>query len=82
MEVFSKTSWLMLLLSVTFMLNVYPQGTNKVAGRVVDATTGEPLPGAAIQIENSTVGTSTDRDGNFALSNIREEHSYRAIYDE
>ena len=36
-------------------------------GRVVDAGTGEGLPGANIIIENTVIGTSTDIDGNFVL---------------
>lgn len=44
---------------------------NTITGKVIDAVSGEPLPGAAIRIENTTLGTTTDLDGNFKLSNIR-----------
>ena len=38
-----------------------------VTGRVTDATDGLPIPGANILVKGSTVGTSTDLDGNFSI---------------
>lgn len=39
-----------------------------VYGKVIDETTGETLPGAAVYLEGNTqTGTSTDIDGNFIL---------------
>jgi TonB-dependent receptor len=53
-----------------FLTSAYSQGSNSVSGRVVDTATGEPLPGAAIQVENSSEGTVTDLNGNFELAGI------------
>ncbi|MBK7409791.1 MAG: mucoidy inhibitor MuiA family protein [Saprospirales bacterium] len=39
----------------------------QVNGRVMDRQTGEPLIGATIMVEGSTIGTVTDFDGNFIL---------------
>lgn len=36
-------------------------------GKVMDKTTGEPLPGATIKIKGTTIGTATDIDGKFEL---------------
>ena len=38
-----------------------------IVGKVVDSQTGEGLPGANVQIKNSTVGTTTDVNGKFEL---------------
>lgn len=38
-----------------------------VSGRVIDAQTKEPLPGAVIKIDGVTNQTQTDRDGKFQL---------------
>ncbi len=38
-----------------------------ITGTVTDAT-GEPVIGATVIVENSTVGTATDIDGNFSLA--------------
>lgn len=39
-----------------------------ITGRVTDIATGEPLPGAAIRINGTSQGTTTDVDGNYTLS--------------
>ncbi len=44
--------------------------TGKLVGRITDSKTGEPLPGANIQIVGTPLGTVTDVDGRFALLNI------------
>ncbi len=42
----------------------------KVAGRVIDARTKEPLVGANVIIEGTLKGSSTDADGDFYIINI------------
>jgi len=44
--------------------------TGKIAGRVVDSKTGEPLPGANIIIEGTAMGASADRDGYYFILNV------------
>ncbi len=39
----------------------------KVTGTVIDASTGEPLPGVSVLIEGTTLGTVTDNSGNYVL---------------
>ena len=46
------------------------QGTGKVAGTVTDATTGEALPGAAVQLLGTTLGTATNLDGNYYIIGV------------
>lgn len=46
------------------------QQTQKIAGTVVDAHTGEPIIGANILVKGTTNGTSTDFDGNFVLEDV------------
>ncbi len=53
-----------LMTTVTFAQNV------SVSGTVTDSNTNQPLPGVSIIIKNTTKGTSTDFDGNFAIENI------------
>ncbi|OYQ32217.1 SusC/RagA family TonB-linked outer membrane protein [Flavobacterium cyanobacteriorum] len=50
-------------------LTALAQGT--VKGTVRDNATGEPLPGVNVIIEGTTNGTSTDMDGNYTLSNVK-----------
>jgi len=39
-----------------------------ITGRVTDATTGEPLPGANVVISGTTMGTVTLEDGSYSIS--------------
>src|SRR5690606_23746168 len=39
-----------------------------VAGKVVSATDGQPLPGATVMIKGTSKGTVTDFDGNYELA--------------
>ncbi len=43
-----------------------------VTGNVSDSS-GQPLPGVSIVIKNTTQGTITDFDGNFALGNVPDD---------
>lgn len=42
----------------------------KITGKIIDAKTGETLPGATAVIEGTTKGASCDFDGNFSLNNV------------
>jgi iron complex outermembrane receptor protein len=39
----------------------------EITGKVLDSTTGEPLPGATVLVKGITIGTTTDIDGNFSI---------------
>jgi hypothetical protein len=43
----------------------------KIAGRVTDNATGDPLIGVNVSINGTTQGTSTDIDGNYIILNVR-----------
>jgi hypothetical protein len=45
--------------------------TGKIAGRVTDVSTGEPLPGANVILEGTTMGSATDLEGDFFVINIQ-----------
>lgn len=44
------------------------QSPVKIAGRVLDAATGEPLPGVSVIEKGTSNGMSTDMDGNFTMT--------------
>ena len=39
----------------------------EVAGQVTDAQSGNPLPGVNIVVQGTTIGTTTDMDGNYSI---------------
>ncbi|MES1255921.1 MAG: TonB-dependent receptor [Acidobacteriota bacterium] len=47
-----------------------PPQAGLIEGRVVDAATGEPLPGARVIVTGSASEMATNRDGAFRLSNV------------
>ncbi|RMF58787.1 MAG: hypothetical protein D6746_09200, partial [Bacteroidetes bacterium] len=59
----------LLLVLITPMLAL-AQNTGKLAGRVTDGETGEPLPGASIVLVGTQLGTITDVDGNYVLLGV------------
>ncbi len=63
-----------LCFNILFSINIsfsQTARTGTISGTVVDATTGTPLPGVNIIIKNTVVGTSTNFDGEFEISDIR-----------
>ena len=66
------------LLCTFFLLaSVAAAQTGKIAGKVVDSRTNDPLVGANVVIEGTTIGSSANIDGFFVILNI-PPGSYRA----
>jgi len=61
-----KTLLICSFLLVFIGLKTHAQ-TRTVTGKVIDSKTNETLIGATVQIKNTTTGTATDVDGNFAI---------------
>src|SRR5215467_16206989 len=58
--------------SCLFLLSIFAStivfGQFTITGKVVDSTTKEPLFGASVFAQNTTSGTTTNREGEFSLS--------------
>ena len=62
---------LMLLLTCLFVgIGLANAQTTKVTGTVISEEDGLPVVGASILVKGTTVGTVTDMDGKFTLSNV------------
>ncbi|MFA8433940.1 MAG: TonB-dependent receptor domain-containing protein [Marinifilaceae bacterium] len=57
------------LLLIASALSSFSQ-TGSLKGNVKDAKTGETLIGASVYLDGTTLGTTTDFDGNYQLDNI------------
>ncbi|MDZ7264462.1 MAG: TonB-dependent receptor [candidate division KSB1 bacterium] len=57
-----------LLLSMVAV--VFAGTTGKIAGRVTDRETGNPLPGANVVIVGTSMGAASDLNGNFIILNV------------
>lgn len=68
------TSTISLLLIVMFAMAA------DIKGVVKDSETKEPLIGASVQIDGTTVGTITDLDGSFVLNGVKGETTIVVSY--
>lgn len=59
-----------LVIALIFPAIAFAGVTGKIAGIVIDAETGEALPGANIIIEGTTLGAAADREGYYAILNV------------
>lgn len=64
--IYKKLLFLLLILP----FSVLAQGT--LSGTVVDKTSGQPLPGVNVVVEGANAGVSTDFDGKFSLTNVKQ----------
>jgi len=60
---------------------VFGGTTGKIVGKVVDKQTGEPLPGANVLLVGTTMGASTDANGEYIIINVPVgTYSLKATY--
>lgn len=57
-----------LMLAFGIATTVAAQTTGTIEGRVLDAITGDALPGATVTISGTSIAASTDRSGKFQLA--------------
>lgn len=60
-------SFVLLIFALNVTLVASAQGTTKVKGKVIAASTGEAITGANISIQGTSNGTISDIDGNYSL---------------
>lgn len=62
---------LMLLLTCLFVgIGLVTAQTQTVTGTVISEEDGQPVVGASVLVKGTTLGTITDIDGNFSISNV------------
>jgi hypothetical protein len=72
MKIKQTNAVLLLAVFAAFMIpvNLFAGTTGKIAGSVLDAETGEKLPGANVVISNTPMGAATDLDGKYYITNV------------
>ncbi|MBN2103613.1 TonB-dependent receptor [bacterium] len=58
------------LILLILSMNIYAGTTGKITGRVVDQTTGDPLPGANVMVAGSGLGAASDIDGFYTILQV------------
>ena len=56
-----------------FLLNILLSNNFQISGRIFDSTNKDPLIGANVIIENTSLGATSDINGNFIIKNIEQE---------
>ncbi|AOM76504.1 SusC/RagA family TonB-linked outer membrane protein [Pedobacter steynii] len=64
---YTKRSFLTLLLVALSVLTAMSQTTSVKTGKVIDET-GQPLPGVSVKVKNTSAGSMTDKEGKFSLN--------------
>jgi len=59
------------LLLITAATGVLAGTTGKIVGKVIDAKTGEGLPGANVVLVGTKMGAATDVDGSYVIINVQ-----------
>lgn len=64
-----------------FAIVCVARGQNiSIKGIVTDSITGEPLPSVSLILKGTTIGGSTDYDGNFSISTSSKERTLKVSY--
>ncbi len=72
---------LLSFLNFLFLSSAFSQTTSKISGEVVDAITGDPLPGANVLIVGTSIGSSTDINGDYEIQGVPAgSYSVRVAY--
>ena len=60
------------LLAMLFLgaTQVHAAGSSRITGIVLDKETGNPLPGANVYLEGTSIGTASGMNGNYQITNI------------
>ena len=61
------TKYTIILCFLMFSHLLSAQTMTRVRGKILDATTGEPIPFSAISFKNKNIGSTSDFNGNFTL---------------
>ena len=63
--------FILLFLITLFLTSLaWPSTTGKIAGIIIDRSTGDPLPGANVFVQGTTLGTATDMDGQYIILQV------------
>ncbi len=72
---FSKKCFWLLIATVVSVWSLHPargfaQVVGTIVGKVTDARTGEPLPGANLVVKNTRLGSASALDGTYKIANV------------
>ncbi len=69
LKTISKSMFLLLFV-LGFSTTIHAQESGKITGTVLDKSTGDPLPGANILLDGTSLGTATSVDGKYIIRQV------------
>ena len=73
-----KTMKIFLLICLSLTVSQVLKAQQVISGRITDAADGTPVYGASVYIANTTIGTASDKAGNYTLT-VRMEGSFEIV---
>ena len=73
-------NFLLLVLCLFAFHELFAQQNLTVSGKVTDATSGQPLIAAAVQVKGTTRGAQTDLEGNYTIADVPANATLVASY--
>lgn len=73
-------NFLLLVLCLFAFHGLFAQQNLTVSGKVTDATSGQPLIAAAVQVKGTTRGAQTDLEGNYTIADVPANATLVASY--
>jgi hypothetical protein len=61
---------LFIFVLTTLLVPAQSISLNTLSGKLIDAVTSEPLPGASVYLSGTTIGTTTDKNGIYQIQKI------------
>ncbi|HNW59948.1 MAG TPA: TonB-dependent receptor [bacterium] len=62
--------WFLIISSLVWAVSLQAGVTGKIAGKIADAQTKQPIPGVNILVEGTSMGSITDVNGQYTILNI------------
>ncbi len=62
--------WFLIIFSLVWIGSLHAGVTGKIAGKIIDSQTRQPIPGVNVLVENTSMGSITDIDGQYAILNV------------
>jgi TonB-dependent receptor len=64
------TAFIVLILVAIVPGLAFAQSAATISGKITDATNGSPLPGANVLLKGTSIGSSTDLNGNYSIPDV------------
>jgi len=80
MKKWNRATCIFIAAALLFLLPIFTSAQTVITGKIYDAQTREPMPFVNLLLKNTTVGTSTDFEGNYKIITSEKSDSILVSY--